>query len=113
MVALGTLLMARAIAKVTHEAFAWSGRITSIARLRFVDRLSGTRVKTNIVTNGVRVREGFGLIHNWKIIPAHPRQWWMEAVEVTLNQWPLTTSSTRPRVLDYDRRLFSPDDGGP
>ena len=32
------------------------------------ERLSGTRITTDIRTNGVRQREGFGVIDSWKII---------------------------------------------
>jgi hypothetical protein len=31
-------------------------------------RLSGTRIGTNIATNGERVRHGFGLLDEWRII---------------------------------------------
>ena len=33
-----------------------------------LDRLSGTRIKTNLKTNGPGIKEGFGLIDSWKVI---------------------------------------------
>lgn len=32
------------------------------------ERLSGTRIKTNIKTGSQQVKEGFGIIDKWKII---------------------------------------------
>jgi plasmid replication initiation protein len=74
------------------------------------DRLSGTRVKTNIVTNGVRVREGFGLIDNWKIIERTPDRGRMVAVEVTLNEW-LYNAVLAREVLTMNRDYFRLDGG--
>lgn len=74
------------------------------------DRLSGTRVKTNIVTNGVRVREGFGLIDNWKIIERTPDNGRMVAVEVTLNEW-LYNAVLAREVLTLNRDYFRLDGG--
>ena len=74
------------------------------------DRLSGTRVKTNIVTNGVRVREGFGLIDNWKIIERTPDNGRMVAVEVTLNEW-LYNAVLAREVLTMNRDYFRLDGG--
>ena len=49
-------------------------------------RLAGTRIETNIETDGQRERTGFGLIDSWRIVErdnnAH-----MAAVEVTLPAW--------------------------
>lgn len=36
------------------------------------ERLSGPRITTDIRTNGIRQREGFGIIDAWKIIEEHP-----------------------------------------
>ena len=33
-----------------------------------LDRLKGTSIKTNILTGGTRIKHGFGLIDDWKII---------------------------------------------
>ena len=49
-------------------------------------RLAGTRIETNIATNGKRVHRGFGLIDNWEIVHRAPSGE-MISVEVTLNDW--------------------------
>jgi plasmid replication initiation protein len=74
------------------------------------DRLSGTRIKTNITTNGKRVREGFGLIDNWKIIERSPGDGRMVAVEVTLNEW-LYNAVVAREVLTLNRDYFRLDGG--
>jgi len=74
------------------------------------DRLSGTRIKTNITTNGKRVREGFGLIDNWKIIERSPGDGRMVAVEVTLNEW-LYNAIVAREVLTLNRDYFRLDGG--
>jgi plasmid replication initiation protein len=74
------------------------------------DRLAGTRIKTNISTNGVRVREGFGLIDNWKIIERAPGNGRMVAVEVTLNEW-LYNAILAREVLTLNRDYFRLDGG--
>jgi plasmid replication initiation protein len=74
------------------------------------DRLAGTRIKTNISTNGVRIREGFGLIDNWKIIERSPGNGRMVAVEVTLNQWLYNAIMAR-EVLTLSRDYFRLDGG--
>jgi plasmid replication initiation protein len=74
------------------------------------DRLAGTRIKTNITTNGKRVREGFGLIDNWKIIERSPGDGRMVAVEVTLNEW-LYNAIVAREVLTLNRDYFRLDGG--
>jgi plasmid replication initiation protein len=74
------------------------------------DRLAGTRIKTNITTNGVRVREGFGLIDNWRIVEKSPGNGRMVAVEVTLNEW-LYNAIIAHEVLTLNRDYFRLDGG--
>ena len=52
-----------------------------------LERLTGTRIKTNIQTGGVRVKELFGLIEAATIIEKAPDDERMIAVEVTLSKW--------------------------
>jgi len=52
-----------------------------------LERLTGTRIKTNIKTGGVRVKELFGLIESAKIVEKAPGDETMIAVEVTLSNW--------------------------
>ena len=78
-------------------------------------RLSGTRIETNIATDGQRERAGFGLVDSWKIIEKD-KGGKMVAVEVTLPDW-LFRSVKAKNVLtlspDYfrirkptDRRIY-------
>jgi plasmid replication initiation protein len=72
-------------------------------------RLAGTRVETNIATNGQRIREGFGLLDNWKIIErAEDGQ--MLAVEIVLNEW-LFNAVLGREVLTLNRDYFQLDGG--
>lgn len=79
-----------------------------------LDRLSGTRIKTEIETDKKREAYGFGLVDSWKIIEEKDGR--MIRVEVTLPDW-LFRSVTSNAVLkispDYfrlrkplDRRIY-------
>lgn len=52
-----------------------------------LERLRGTSIKTNIMTGGQRVKEGFGIVDSWKIIEKSPDDERMIAVEVGLSKW--------------------------
>jgi plasmid replication initiation protein len=52
-----------------------------------LERLTGTRIKTNIKTGGVRVKEMFGLIESATIVEKALDDESMIAVEVTLSKW--------------------------
>ncbi|MBK5149702.1 replication initiator protein A [Burkholderia sp. R-69608] len=67
-------------------------------------RLSGTRIETNIATNGRRERAGFGLLDAWRVIERdHDER--MVAVEVTLPDW-LWRSIQAKQVLTLSRGYF-------
>ena len=51
------------------------------------ERLRGTSITTDIRTGGERVRQGFGIIDEWRIIEKSPTDERMVAVEVTLSRW--------------------------
>ena len=51
------------------------------------ERLQGTNIKTNIVTNGEPVTEGFGFIDRWKVIERSPGDERMQSIEVKLSDW--------------------------
>ena len=51
-----------------------------------LDRLSGTRIKTNIKTNQEAIKEGFGLIDSWKII-RHSKSERMSEILINLSDW--------------------------
>jgi plasmid replication initiation protein len=67
-------------------------------------RLAGTRIETNIVTNGFRIREGFGLLDNWRIVE-RSESGQMIAVELTLNEW-LYNAVLGREVLTLNRDYF-------
>jgi plasmid replication initiation protein len=70
-----------------------------------LDRLKGTSIKTNILTGGARIKHGFGLIDDWKIIEKSPTDGRMIAVEVTLSEWLYNAIAAR-EVLTLNRDYF-------
>jgi plasmid replication initiation protein len=68
-------------------------------------RLSGTRIETNIVTNGERIRHGFGLLDEWRIIEKNPANGRMVAIELTLSRW-LYNAVIAREVLTLNREYF-------
>src|ERR1700704_3366768 len=73
-------------------------------------RLAATRIETNIVTNGRRIREGFGPIDNWRIIERTPDAEEIVSVEVTLDEW-LYNAVLGREVLTLSREYFRLDGG--
>ena len=51
------------------------------------ERLAGTRITTDIKTGGERVKQGFGIIDEWRIIEKSSTEERMIAVEITLSNW--------------------------
>ena len=68
-------------------------------------RLRGTQVVTNIETGGQRIREGFGLIDNWKIITRHPVNDRMIAIEIKLSDW-FFNALLSDELLSINREYF-------
>jgi len=69
-----------------------------------LERLSESRIVTNIETDDRRERAGFGLIDSWHVIErSHDNR--MVAVEVTLPEW-LYRSVTTKQVLTLSRDYF-------
>ena len=52
-----------------------------------LQRIRGTTITTNIKTNGMEFKQGFGLIESWKIIEKSDSNPKMAAVEVVLSEW--------------------------
>jgi len=52
-----------------------------------LDRLAGTRIKTNLRTGGRRIKKGFGIIDTYQVIEKSPNDDQMVALEITLSQW--------------------------
>lgn len=70
-----------------------------------LDRLAGTRIKTNIRTGGQGIKENFGIIERWKIKEKSPDDERMIAVEVTLSEW-LFNAVQAKEVLTIDSDYF-------
>lgn len=70
-----------------------------------LERLRGTSITTDITANGVRIKEGFGLIDRWKIVEKSPEDERMIAVEITLSEW-LYNAIQGKEVLTISRDYF-------
>ena len=88
--------------KATNRPTAGVGYDRLIAAFK---RLEGTRIETNLQTNGTRIREGFGIIDRWKIIERSPTDARMVAVEITLSEW-LYNAVLAREVLTISRDYF-------
>lgn len=73
-----------------HELLVWTNRETSgdgYRRLKDAfERLSGTRITTNIKTNGELITEGFGMIESWRIV-RETKSGRMSELKVRLSDW--------------------------
>jgi plasmid replication initiation protein len=69
-----------------------------------LDRLSGTRIRTNIKTGGQEVTSGFGLIDSWNII-RHSDSGRMSEIRVNLSDWVFNAVLGR-EVLTLHRDYF-------
>lgn len=69
-----------------------------------LDRLSGTRIRTNIKTGSQEVTEGFGLIDSWKIV-RQTDGGRMTELRITLSDWVFNAVRSR-EVLTLHRDYF-------
>ncbi len=69
------------------------------------ERLAGTRINTDIMTNGERVMSGFGLIDAWEIRVKDPKLGRMVELEITLSKWMYNAVIGR-EVLTLHRDYF-------
>lgn len=69
-----------------------------------LDRLSGTRIRTNIKTSGEEITSGFGLIDSWNVI-RHTSSGRMSEVRVNLSDWVFNAVMGR-EVLTLHRDYF-------
>jgi hypothetical protein len=69
------------------------------------ERLAGTRITTDIITNGQRVISGFGLIDAWEIKIKDPLTERMVELEITLSKWMFNAILGR-EVLTISRDYF-------
>lgn len=101
--------VSRHLRLTAHDLLVATNRETSgdgYARLREAfERLSGTRITTNIVTDGgAEVTTGFGLIESWQILRA-TKGGRMVQVAVTLSEW-LFRAVLSKSVLTLSRDYF-------
>jgi plasmid replication initiation protein len=73
-----------------HDLLIWTNRETSGSGYRrmkdALDRLSGTRITTNIKANGEEFTEGFGLIESWRVV-RETKSGRMSEMRVKLSDW--------------------------
>lgn len=69
------------------------------------ERLAGTRVTTNVMTNDQLEISGFGLIDSWRITAKDPRSSRMTEIEVTLSKW-MFNSIMGKEVLSINPKYF-------
>lgn len=69
-----------------------------------LERLSGTRITTNVTTGNVEILDGFGLIDRFRIV-REARDGRMQDLEVTLSDWVFNAISAR-EVLTLHRNYF-------
>jgi plasmid replication initiation protein len=73
-----------------HELLVWTNRETSgdgYRRLKEAfERLSGTRITTNIKAGGEEITEGFGLIESWRVV-RETKSGRMSELQVRLSDW--------------------------
>ena len=100
--------ISRTLHLTAHDLLMATNRESSgdgYARLREAfERLAGTRITTNIITGGLEVTTGFGLIEGWQIV-RHTRGGRMVQVSVTLSDW-LYRAVMAKSVLTLSRDYF-------
>lgn len=76
--------------------------------LNCLERLDGTRIRTNVTSAKERTRKGFGWIESFQIIERKTKagKSVMAAVEVTLNEWMFKAIVVDRRVLTISPRYF-------
>ena len=93
-----------------HELLVWTNRETSgdgYRRLKEAfERLSGTRITTNIKANGEEITEGFGLIESWRVV-SETKSGRMSELKVRLSDW-VYRIIQGSEVLTLEPRLFPP-----
>lgn len=100
--------VARRLTLTAHDLLVATNRDTSgdaYTRLREAfERLAGTRIVTNLATDGVETTRGFGLIEDWEIV-RRTRGGRMVSVSVTLSEW-LYRAVLAKSVLTLSREYF-------
>jgi len=98
----------RTLTLTAHDLLMATNRETSgdaYRRLREAfERLAGTRITTNLATDGQEITSGFGLIERWEIV-RRARGGRMVSVSVTLSDW-LYRAVLSKSVLTLSRDYF-------
>lgn len=81
-----------------------SGRGYELLKCAF-ERLRGTSITTDVLTNGERVVSGFGLIDTWEIKIKDPTTTRMLEIELTLSKW-MFNAILGKEVLTISRDYF-------
>lgn len=85
------------------------GRKTSgkeyLAAESALDRLAGTRIKTNIATGNKVIKKNFGLIEQWTIVEKSADDDKVIGIEVTISEW-LFNSIQAKQVLTVNKKYF-------
>src|SRR3546814_20662956 len=83
----------RTLHLTARDLLVWTNRQTDgdgYDRLRSAfERLSGTRITTNIKADGEEITEGFGLINEWRIV-RQTRSGQMSEIKITHSEWLVT-----------------------
>ena len=69
-----------------------------------LERLSGTRITTNVTTGNAEIMDGFGLIDRFRIV-RQTRDGRMQDIEITLSDWVFNAIKAR-EVLTLHRNYF-------
>ncbi|GGE26193.1 Plasmid replication initiator protein [Gemmobacter megaterium] len=100
--------VSRHVSLRAHDLLVATNRETSgdsYRRLREAfERLAGTRITTNLITDGIEATTGFGLIESWQIL-RRTRGGRMVQVTVTLSEW-LYRAVLSKSVLTLSRDYF-------
>jgi len=100
--------VSRTLRLTAHDLLVATGRDTGgDAYARLIDafeRLSGTRITTNLAQGGQEITAGFGLIEAWQVI-RKTRGGRMVSVSVTLSEWLFRAALSRA-VLTLSRDYF-------
>lgn len=100
--------ISRTLTLKAHDLLVATNRETSgdaYRRLREAfERLAGTRITTNLTTDGIEVTRGFGLIEAWEI-QRRSKGGRMISVSVTLSEW-LFRAVKAKSVLTLNRDYF-------
>ena len=70
-----------------------------------LNRLSGTRIETNIKTNGLEITKNFGLVDEWEAVRRHGRDGRLIALEIKLSDW-FFNSLIADELLSINRDYF-------